>query len=222
VQLPCPHHYRPLPPRVPIPPRRRWSNRCPTATRPYHHWRFDRRHERSDHASVTTGPYRRWRFDRHPERFDHASTATRPHRCWHFDCGLRWSDRPWTSGWRSDRPTLRDFFIAYFIDLRRAPCYADAFDCVPRGAHDSTRAFCGSGIPALLTSPSGCARATDTASTSAITAGEGRTGDTFSQPSSNDHAGEAELSATDRQTHIVGHLVIAALSSAHLYPRCPR
>jgi hypothetical protein len=63
---------------------------------------------------------------------------------------------------------------------------------------------------------------TDTASTSAVIAGVGRTGGTSGQPSSDDHTDKAGLPATGQQTHIVGHLVIATLSGVHLRPRCPR
>jgi hypothetical protein len=45
---------------------------------------------------------------------------------------------------------------------------------------------------------------------------------TSRQPSSDDHVGQAGLLATGRQTHVVGHLVVAALSGAHLHPRRPR
>jgi hypothetical protein len=79
-----------------------------------------------------------------------------------------------------------------------------------------------SGVPALLASPSGCTGATNTASTSAAVTSEGHTGGTSGQPSSDDHAGEAGLPTTDRQTHNVGHLVVTALSSAHLCLCCPR
>jgi hypothetical protein len=176
-----------------------------------------------------------------PERSDRASTAIGPRRCWRSDCGLRQSDRPWTSGWRSDRqpersdhPILRGFFIAYFVDLRRALRCANAFGCAPQGAHDSTcatrvlnvydstHASRSSGIPTLLTSPLGYTRVIGTASTLEVIAGEGRTGGTSGQPSSNDHVGEVGFLTTGRQTHIVDHLVVTALSSAHLRLRHPR
>jgi hypothetical protein len=61
----------------------------------------------------------------------------------------------------------------------------------------------GSGVSplpaALLASPSGCARATGIASTSAVAADEGYTNGTSSQHSSDDHIGEAGLPA-DRLT----------------------
>jgi hypothetical protein len=94
--------------------------------------------------------------------------------------------------------------------------------CTPRGTDDSSRAFRSSGIPALLASPSSCAGATDTASTSVVIASEGRIGGTSGQPSSDDHAGAAGLPAVGRQTHLVDHLIIVALSGAHLYPCHPR
>jgi hypothetical protein len=175
-----------------------------------------------------------------PQWSERASTATGSRRCWRSYCSLWWSDRPQNSGWwsnhhprRSDCPTHHDFFVACFIDLRRTPRSAHAFSDTPRSAHDSTRAmcglgvhdsvraFCGSSIPALLVSPSGYVRATSTASTSVVAVGEGRTSATSCQPSSNDLEGEAGLPAAGQQTHIVGNLVVAALSGAHLRPRRP-
>jgi hypothetical protein len=80
------------------------------------------------------------------------------------------------------------------------------FDRLPGGALDSTRATRGPsiydhscttrGFEALLAPPSGCARATVTASTSVVTIGEGYTGGTSGQSSSDDHAGEAGLLAS--------------------------
>jgi hypothetical protein len=76
--------------------------------------------------------------------------------------------------------------------------------CATRGSgvYDSGCATRGSGIPALpatlLMSPSGYTRATGTASTSAIAADEGCTDGTSDQTSSDDHAGEAGLPATNR------------------------
>jgi hypothetical protein len=64
--------------------------------------------------------------------------------------------------------------------------------------------------------------ATGTTSTSTLTAGEGCTGGTSDQPSSNDHVGEVGLLATSRQTHTVSHLIIASLSGAHLRPHRSR
>jgi hypothetical protein len=90
------------------------------------------------------------------------------------------------------------------------------------GVHDSARTSRGTGAPTLLTLPSGCAGATGTASTSVVTTDKGHTSGTSDQPSSDDHVGEAGLLATSRQTHVVGHLIIAALSGAHLRSRRPR
>jgi hypothetical protein len=102
-------------------------------------------------------------------------------------------------------------------------CLAD-FHHAPRGAHDSTRTTCSLGvhdsaltscgfsIPTLLASPSGYTGATGIASPSAVAAGKGHTGGTSGQPSSNDHTGEAGLSAVGWQTHIV------ATSSSPLSP----
>jgi hypothetical protein len=80
---------------------------------------------------------------------------------------------------------------------------AHDFDSALRGAPDSTHATRGpsiydynrttSGSSALLASPLGCARATVTASTSAVAVDEGCTSGTSDQSSSNDHAGEAGL-----------------------------
>jgi hypothetical protein len=65
-------------------------------------------------------------------------------------------------------------------------------------------------------SPLGYARATVTASTSAVTAGEGCIGGTFDQSSSDDHAGEAGLLASDRQTYPVSHLGVNSVIGALL------
>jgi hypothetical protein len=89
------------------------------------------------------------------------------------------------------------------------------------GVHDSACASRGTGILALLTSPSDCVGAIGTISTSAVAVGEGRIGGTSDQPSSDDYANEARLSAIGRQTHVVSHLVVVALSGAHLRPCCP-
>jgi hypothetical protein len=86
------------------------------------------------------------------------------------------------------------------------------------GMHDSTHASHGTSVPILLVSPSGCAGATGITSTSAVAVGEGHTGGTSGQPSSDDHAGEARLPAMGRQTHIVGHLIVTTLYDAHLRP----
>jgi hypothetical protein len=53
-------------------------------------------------------------------------------------------------------------------------------------------------LPALIESPSNCAGATGTTSTSAVAVGEGCTSDTSGQPSFDDHAGEATLLASSR------------------------
>jgi hypothetical protein len=105
-------------------------------------------------------------------------------------------------------------FIACFADFGRPPCGAHDFGVGPRGALDSTRAMRGpdthnfshatrgSSVPtlpaALVTSLSGNAGATDTASTSAVAIGEGHTDGTSDQPSSDDHVGEAGLPASSR------------------------
>jgi hypothetical protein len=52
---------------------------------------------------------------------------------------------------------------------------------------------------------------------SVVATGEGCTDDTSGQPSSDDHASEAGLSATGRQSYPVSHLVVASLSGAHLH-----
>jgi hypothetical protein len=59
--------------------------------------------------------------------------------------------------------------------------------------HDSAHASRGFGALALLVSPLGCTGATGTASTSAVAIGEGRTGGTYGQHSSDDHMGEVGL-----------------------------
>jgi hypothetical protein len=101
--------------------------------------------------------------------------------------------------------------IGRLTDIRHAP----------RGTCDSACASHGSDIPALLTSPSGYARATGPTSTSAVAVSEGRIAGTSAQPSSDDHTDEVGLLAAGRQTHLVGHLVIAALSGAPLRSHCP-
>jgi hypothetical protein len=65
-------------------------------------------------------------------------------------------------------------------------------------------------------------RAISTASTSVVAAGEGRTSGTSSQFSSNDHTGEAGLSASDRQTHPVGHLGANLVVGTLLHLHRPR
>jgi hypothetical protein len=75
---------------------------------------------------------------------------------------------------------------------------------------------------ALLASSSGYVGATDTTSTLAVTTSEGHTGVTFGQPSSNDHAGESGLPATDQKTHLVSHFGVSLVVGALLHPRRPR
>jgi hypothetical protein len=87
--------------------------------------------------------------------------------------------------------------------------------------HDSAHAPRGSSAPALLTSRLGCMGATSTASTSAVTIDESHNGGTSGQLSSDDHVGNMGLLTAGRQTHIISHNIIAALSSAHLRPRRP-
>jgi hypothetical protein len=128
---------------------------------------------------------------------------------------------------------LHGFFVAYFADFHHAPHGAHDFSCTPPsandttyamhglGIHDSARASRGSSILALLASPSGYATATDITSTSIVATGEGRTGGTSGQSSSDDHTGEAGLLATGLQTHTIGHHVVAALFGVHLSPCGP-
>jgi hypothetical protein len=109
---------------------------------------------------------------------------------------------------RSDRPTLRDSHVACFTDFTHAPRGTHDFGRAPHNthdfaratrdlnSHDSARVSCDFDVPALLALPSGCTGATDTASTSAVAAGEGHTGGTSSQPSSDDHTDETGLPAT--------------------------
>jgi hypothetical protein len=136
------------------------------------------------------------------------------HTPWRLDRTPWWSDHPGNRCWWSDRPPPHCPVIGCLADIRRTPHGL--------GVCNSTRAYRGSGIPTLLTSPSGYEGAIGTASTSVVTASEGHIGRTSGQPSSDDHAGEAELPAADRQTHLVDHLIVATLSDAHLHPRCPR
>jgi hypothetical protein len=114
-------------------------------------------------------------------------------------------------------------------------CGIHDFGCTPCSALNPTRATHGPNIndygcttrgsgalPApLLASPLGCERATGTASTSAVTVGEGHISGTFDQSSSDDHTGEAGLSAFDRQTHPVGHLGTNLVAGTFLRPRRP-
>jgi hypothetical protein len=62
---------------------------------------------------------------------------------------------------------------------------------------------------------------TGTASTLAVATGKGRTSGTSSQPSSDDHADEAGLPTTGRQTYPINHITIASLFGAHLCPHRP-
>jgi hypothetical protein len=150
-------------------------------------------------------------------------------RCW-------WSYRPGNRGWRSDHPGNRGWqfdrhprwsdpppphrlVVGHLADIHRAD--DSARTSRGPGVRDSTRASRGSGNPELLTSPSSYTGATSTATTSAVVTSEGRTGGTSGQPSSDDNAGEAGLPAAGRQTHFVGHLIIAALSGAHLHSHHP-
>jgi hypothetical protein len=152
---------------------------------------------------------RGWWCDRQPKWSDRASTTTSTQCSWQSDRGLRWLDCPWNRGWRSDhhsrwsnRPALHGPFIACFANFGRASRCAHDFGGGPRDTPDSNSdsgcASYGSSVPALLISPSGCVGAIGTAPTSAVAAGEGRTGGTSDQPSSNDHAGEAGLLAPGR------------------------
>jgi hypothetical protein len=70
-------------------------------------------------------------------------------------------------------------------------------------------------------SPSCCAGATDTASTSVVAVGEGSTGGTSSPPSSDDHAGKAGLPVFGQQTHSVSHLGVNLVVGALLHLRRP-
>jgi hypothetical protein len=138
-----------------------------------------------------------------------------------------------TPGGQTTRPLVTPLSAASLTSTmpRAAPCAAPTTSVAPHastratrgpGVHDFARASRGSDVPALLTSPSGYVGATGTASTSAITVGEGRTSGTSGQPSSDDHTGETGISAIGQQTHTTGHLVIVALSDAHLRPCHPR
>jgi hypothetical protein len=92
--------------------------------------------------------------------------------------------------WWSDPQDLRCSFVACFTDFSRPLCGAHDFGCAQRGTLDSTRGS--ENLPApILASRSGCVKATNTASTSAVVAGEGRTGGTSGQSSSDDHTDEA-------------------------------
>jgi hypothetical protein len=90
--------------------------------------------------------------------------------------------------------------------------------------HESGRSTRGSDVPdlpiALLVSPSGCMGATGTASISEVAIGEGHSGGTSGQPSSDDQMGEAGLLATDRYTHPVGHFGIKLIIGALLRSCC--
>jgi hypothetical protein len=142
-------------------------------------------------------------------------------RGWWSDCHPRWSNRPWNRGWLSrrhtrlsDRLTLHDFLIVCFIDFHRAPLTTSIAPrampkmlVVPHVVPTTPPAPCATPISTTLPAPptapasqhySRCpwaAREPPT-STSAVAVGEGRTGGTSSQPSFDDHVGEAGLSAT--------------------------
>jgi hypothetical protein len=119
--------------------------------------------------------------------------------------------------------------------LQPPPCSLYDFGCTPCGALNSTRTTRGPGVydygrttrgcgalpVPLLAPPLGYARVTDTASTSAVTASEGRTGGISGQSSSDDHSGEAGFLASGRQTHPIGHLGVNLVVSTLLRPRCP-
>jgi hypothetical protein len=173
-----------------------------------------------------------WRSDRLPRWLDHLRN-----RGWLSNCHLG----------RSDRLALRSTFVTCFANFGHALCGAHDFSHAPRGtydsgriprdAYDSDRATRGPSIhdfgralhtvvvptlpTAILAPPSGCAGATDVASTSAFPTDEGRTGGASRQPSSDDHAGKAGLSATSRQTHPIGHFNIGLVTGAHLGLLCP-
>jgi hypothetical protein len=121
------------------------------------------------------------RSDREPRQSNHDRNKS-----WRSDCEPGRSDQSRNRGWQSDRLTLRSSSVACFVDLNRLLCGALDFGCTPRGVHDSDRVTHGSSVPALpaalLASPSGCAGATDTASTSAAATGEGRTSGLSGQP----------------------------------------
>jgi hypothetical protein len=91
------------------------------------------------------------------------------------------------------------------------------------GVYDYGRTTRGPGaLPApLLTSPLGCARATSTASTSAVAVGEGHTGGTFDQSSFDDHTGKVGLPAFGRQTYTVGHFGANLVVGTLLHLRHP-
>jgi hypothetical protein len=124
---------------------------------------------------------------------------------------------------QSDRPPPRRP-ITSLANTRCAPRSIDDsnYDSRGLGIHDSARASRDSSVPAPLASPLGYAEANDTAATLAITTNEDCTDGTFGQSSSDDHAGKAGFPAAGRKTHIIGHHVIASLSSAHLCPHRPR
>jgi hypothetical protein len=92
--------------------------------------------------------------------------------------------------------------------------------------YDSGRTSRGSDVQALpaplLASPLGYARATGTVSTSAVAVDECRTGGTSGQSTFNDHAGEAELPTSDRQTHPVSYLGVNLITGALLCLHRPR
>jgi hypothetical protein len=120
--------------------------------------------------------------------------------------------------WQSDRLPPCGSFVGCLTDFFHALSDTHNFDCLSHSALDSTCATRGPDIH----DSAHASHATSTASTSTVVASEGRTGGTSGQPSFDDHTSEAGLPATGRQTHIVGHLVVAALSGAHLRLCRPR
>jgi hypothetical protein len=154
---------------------------------------------------------------------------------WQSDHPPGWFGYPWNRSWWSirhpkqfDRQALHNTFVACFTDFGRAPrsTHDSAHVTCGPNFHDSSCATRGTGVPtlpaALLTLPSGYAEATNTASVSAVATGEGCTGGTLAQPSSNDHVDKAGLPATGQQTHHVGHFGIDLVTGALLHPRRPR
>jgi hypothetical protein len=167
-------------------------------------WRFDRESRRSSHPRNNG-----WRSDRPPRQSNHPWN-----RGYWSDCHPRWSDRS----------TIHGSCIAYFVVFNRAPCSTHDSTHATRGPdiHESGCATHDTGVPALptalLMSPSGCAGATGTASTSAVAAGEGHTDGTSDQHSSDDHTSEVELPAAGRQTHPIIHLNANLVIGALLHP----
>jgi hypothetical protein len=126
-------------------------------------------------------------------------------RCWWSNRALGWSNRARNRGWRSDwelersdHPENRGW---------KSDCHLRQSDCPP------PRGLVIGHLTDFHRAPLGYAGAIDTASTSAVAVDEGRTDGTSGQPSPDDHTGEAGFPAAGRQTHIVGHLIVAALSA---------